>query len=276
MKLRGAFTMIELLLAVMMVGVITALVSMTFSAITNGWQASADYIDKLARTDYALDRITSSLKSCYYPHGGSQDYAYGFYLEDKGDGTSPTKSDILSWRTKSNDTVSSTDALADSVYRVQFLMLEEGENDYAVPIKKTGLYSRTRIDEELAPKDDDEEEDLTFENKKLYPPQLVSEGITGFNCRVMKEPLKKDTKKGENEEAAFEDTFEASNAVPYKVELTFYLADRDNPKYRRKTAPIMKIVRLPIYEQSLNGAETPSSQSSKEEKSTSGGKAKVK
>lgn len=273
MSAHRAFTMIELLLAVLMVGVITALVTMTFSAITGGWQASADYIDKLARTDYALDRISASLKSCYYPHGGSQDYAYGFYLDDKGDGSRVEKSDIVSWRTKSKDTVSSTDAHADSVYRVQFLMLEEGDNDYAIPIKKTGLYSRTRIDEELAPKDDADEDDFTFENKKLYPPQLISDAISGFNCRVMKEPPSKDTKRGENDESAFEDTFEASNSVPYKVELTFYLADREHKNYRRKAAPIMKIIRIPLYEQSLSGSETPS-QAAKSKQSSGGGRKK--
>lgn len=261
MNIRRGFTMIELLLAVLMVGVITALVTMTFSAITNGWQASADYIDKLARTDYALDRITASLKSCYYPHGGAQDYAYGFYLEDNGDGSRPGKSDIVSWRTKSHDTVSSTDSHADTVYRVQFLMLEEGDSDYSIPIKKTGLYSRTRIDEEIAIKESEDEDDLTFDNKKLYPPQLVSDSVVGFNCRVMPEPLKRDSKNGRNEESAFKDVFDASNAVPYKVELTFYLADKDKPHYARETAPIVKIVRLPIYEQSLSGAETPSSKS---------------
>lgn len=268
---RRGFTLIELLLAVLMLGVITALVSMTFSAITNGWQVSADYIDKLARTDYALDRITSSLKSCYYPHGGSQDDAYGFWLEDKGDGHRIDNSDIVSWRTKSNDTVASTDAHADTVYRVQFLMLEKGDNDWAVPIKKDGLYSRTQIDTDIAIKESDDEDDLTLANKKFYPPQLVSESVTGFNCRVMKEPLKRDTKNARNDESAFKDTFDVSNSVPYKVELTFYLADKDKPKYSREVAPIVRIVKIPMYEQSLSGAELPSAANSKNKPASSGG-----
>lgn len=263
MSNRRAFTMIELLLAVLMVGVITALVTMTFSAITNGWQASADYIDKLARTDYALDRITSALKSCYYPHGGSQDYVYGFWLDDRGDGTSIDNSDIVSWRTKSRDLVSSTDAISDSIYRVQFLMLEKDNNNYAIPITKTGLYARTKIDDAIAITEDENEDDLSFENKKLYPPSLISDSVVGFNCRVMPEPLNRDTNNGRNEESAFKDTFDASNSVPYKVELTFFLADKDKPKYSRECAPIVKIVRLPIYEQSLSGADLPSSKDNK-------------
>lgn len=272
MNFRRAFTMIELLLAVMMVGVITAFITMTFSAITNGWAVSADYVDKLARADYALERITAALKSCYYPHLGSQDDKYGFYLEDNGDGTRADKSDVISWRTKSHDAVSSTDAMADTVYRIYLMMLEEGDNDYAVPITKTGLYARAIVDEEIAVDRTEDEDDMTIGNKELFPPYLISDSVAGFNCRVMKEPTTRDTRNARNDESAFQDKFDISNAVPYKVELTFYLADNDEKKRNRETAPIVKIVKLPLYEQSLTGAETPASESKNGGKTGGGGR----
>ena len=62
----------------------------------------------------------------------------------------------------------------------------------------------------------------------------------------------------ENDRRSFEDEFSESNSVPYKVELTFYLADRDGRSYRTDTAPVVRIVRIPIHEQSLDGAKVPS------------------
>jgi hypothetical protein len=50
------------------------------------------------------------------------------------------------------------------------------------------------------------------------------------------------------------DEFAESNSVPYKVELTFYVADADGRSYRTDTAPVMRIIRLPMHEQSLDGA----------------------
>ena len=46
--------------------------------------------------------------------------------------------------------------------------------------------------------------------------------------------------------------------MPYKVELTFWVADPEAKSYRSNTAPVMRIVRIPIYEQSKDGAQPPS------------------
>jgi hypothetical protein len=89
---------------------------------------------------------------------------------------------------------------------------------------------------------------------------LIADGVVGFNCRVMKSA---DDAKGslrnasENDKRSFEDEFAESNSVPYKVELTFYLADQDGRSYRTDSAPVVRIVRIPIHEQSLDGAKTP-------------------
>ena len=67
-----AFTMLELLFAVMLTSVVTVLCIATFNAVSTGWQVSTDYIDKMQRTDYALDQVITGLRSMYYPHDGEQ------------------------------------------------------------------------------------------------------------------------------------------------------------------------------------------------------------
>lgn len=266
--MRRAFTMIELLLATLLVGVVTALSALTFQAVSRGWQVSADYMDKMQRTDYALNQVISGLRSMYYPHDGKQDDRYGFQLADNGDGDSPRNSDVITWSKTGPAIVGTKNAIADTVHRVQVMVLEEGNSDYQEPIQKTGLYARLCGDEALIPKTGegngtvDDDTDYSFSNVDLYQPVLVADGVVGFNCRVLKkaEDAEGGTGKGgENDRQTFEDEFAESNSVPYKVELTFQIEKADDTfRSQTRRAPMVRIVRIPIHEQSLDGAQPPS------------------
>lgn len=261
--MRRAFTMIEMLVATLLVGVLTTLSIMTFLAVSNGWQVSTDYLDKMQRTDYALNQVISGLRSMYYPHDGKQSENYGFVLENRGDGDDPRESDVITWSKTGPAIVGTKNAIADTVHRVQVMVLEEGNNDYQEPIQKTGLYARLCSDAALIPADDNDDTDLTFANEDLYQPILILDGVRGFNCRVLKtmEEANKEqgvNRKGGNDEKKFEDEFAESNAVPYKVELTFHI-EKPDENFRSQTirAPMVRIVRIPIHEQSLDGNTTP-------------------
>ena len=253
--MRRGFTLVEILLAVVLLGVITVVTMMTFNAVTHGWQASTDYLDKMQRTDFALNQVVSGLRSLYYPHNGEQSYDYGFYLTNNGEGDDPRSSDIIEWSKRGSAIIGSKSAAADTVHRVQLMVLEEGNHDYMDPIEVTGLYARHCPDVTLRPKDNPDDIDFSFKNDEMYQPVLIADGIAGFNCRVLKD---KEKVEAEHDESLFEDEWETSNAVPYKVELTFYLEDPDGKAYRSTAAPIMRIVRLPLFEQSLDGAAPPS------------------
>ena len=270
--MRRAFTLIELLLAAVLLGVLTSLTMMTFNSVTHGWQVSTDYLDKMQRTDFALNQVISGLRSLYYPHGGEQSYDYGFYLTDNGDGEDPDRSDVIEWSKRGSAIVGSKSAAVDTVHRVQLMVLEEGNRDYVEPIEVTGLYARHCPDVTLRPKDNHDDIDFSFGNDEMYQPVLVADGIIGFNCRVLPNDEKVEA---EHDESLFEDKWDTSNAVPYKIELTFYLADSDGRAYRSNTAPIMRIVRMPLYEQSKDGAAPPSEKAARESggarRSSSGG-----
>ena len=271
---RRGFTMIEMLLATMLVGVLTTFSVLTFRSVSHGWQVSADYLDKMQRTDYALDQVISGLRSMYYPHDGSQNDKYGFVLVNKGDGEDPRRSDVIEWSKLGSAIVGTKSTKADSVHRVQIMVLEEGDNDYAEPIQKTGLYARTMRDSALGEDKDDDDTDLTFANEELYQPILVADGITGFNCRVLKKAEDAEAsgaKDNENDRKKFEDEFAESNSVPYKVELTFQI-EKPDESFRSQTqrAPLVRIVRIPIHEQSLDGAAPPVSEG--KDKKKNGGK----
>ena len=259
---RG-FTMLEMLLATVLVGVLTTFSILTFRSVSRGWQVSTDYLDKLQRTDYALDQVISGLRSMYYPHDGSQNGKYGFMLTNNGDGEDPRRSDVIEWSKLGAAIVGTSSDKADSVHRVQVMVLEEGDDDYAEPIQKTGLYARIMRDSALGDERDEDDTDLTFGNAELYQPILVADGVTGFNCRVLKsaeeaESATSGARGTKNDVKKFEDEFAESNAVPYKVELTFFMEKPDDTfRSQTKRAPLVRIVRIPIHEQSLDGAAPP-------------------
>ena len=259
--MRRGFTMIEMLLATVLVGVLTTFSILTFRSVSHGWQVSADYLDKMQRTDYALNQVVSGLRSMYYPHDGSQNEKYGFVLVNKGDGEDPRRSDVIEWSKLGSAIVGTKSDKADSVHRVQVMVLEEGDNDWAEPIQKTGLYARIMRDSALGEDKDEDDTDLTFGNEELYQPILVADGITGFNCRVLKKAEDAEgsgARDNQNDRKKFEDEFAESNSVPYKVELTFQIEKPDDTFRSRTTrAPMVRIVRIPIHEQSLDGAAPP-------------------
>jgi len=294
---RRAFTMIEMLLAVFLVGLLTTFSVLTFNSVSRGWQISTDYMDKMQRTDFALNQVISGLRSMYYPHDGKQSDNYGFVLINNGDGEDPDSSDIIEWSKTGSAIVGTKSAVADTVHRVQLMILEEGNDDYRdangrrYPIEVTGLYARQCPDVALRPAEGEDKEDIdyTFQNAEMYQPVLISDGIVGFNCRVLKTADSREKgarNASENDADSFEDEFSdtgdgkgadaksvtrtkgvggdkndtpKTQTVPYKIELTFRMSDPEGKGYRSNTAPIMRIIRIPIHEQSLDGNATPDS-----------------
>ena len=259
---RRGFTLVEILLATVILGVITVVTTLTFQSVSHGWQVSTDYVDKQQRTDYALNQVVSGLRSMYYPHDGEVNGKYGFVLHDNGDGDNPRTSDVIEWSKKGSAIVGNKNAIADTVHRVQVMVLEEGDNDYREPIQKTGLYARLCGDAALLPNVDGDDTDYTFGNVDLYQPLLIADGVVGFNCRVLKKAEDAEgsvRNAGENDRKKFEDEFADSNSVPYKVGLTFQI-ERPDDTFRSRTerAPMVRIVRIPIHEQSLDGNVPPS------------------
>jgi prepilin-type N-terminal cleavage/methylation domain-containing protein len=252
---RGAFTLVEMLVAMLISAIIVILSVMTFNGVSASWTSAAEYMDKFQRSDYALNQVVGALRSMYYPHDGQQDGRYGFILSNNGDGEDADSSDVIEWSKIGRAIVGNKSSVADSVHRVRIMVLEEGNSDWKKEIAETGLYARLCPDAAL--RGDQEDVDFSFENNEMYQPVLISSGVCGFNCRVVKEPPKTSSSDNENEEKDFEDEFAESNAVPYKVELSFRMIDPDTRAYRSGAAPIVRIVRIPIYEQSLDGKVTP-------------------
>ena len=275
--------MIELLLATMLVGVLTTLSILTFQAVTHGWQASTDYLDKMQRTDYALNQLIIALRSAYWPDsaaGQSESKTggkgadpsksrntYGFCDPYDRGGERPSDSDVIEWTKKGSALIGSESVMADSVHRVRVMILEEGDTEdgdddkfekfkFREPIRKTGLYARAFVDPALA-SDTSEKDDA----HDVYPqPTLVADGVVGFRCRTIKEPPSKTNdksrKKGGYDKDAdtVKDTYE-DKGFPYEVELTLFMEKRDDEFFSQKEkSTVVRVVKIPIYEHSQGGS----------------------
>ena len=284
--MRRAFTMIEMLLATMLVGVLTTLSILTFQAVTHGWQASTDYLDKMQRTDYALNQLIIALRSAYWPEESEgrsgkaaettkragEDSAdrnqYGFYDPYDREGDRPSDSDIIEWTKKGSALIGSENAMADSVHRVRVMILEEGDTEdgdddkfarfkFREAVKKTGLYARAFVDPALA--SDTREKDGAHD---YYPqPTLVADGVVGFRCRTIKEPPSKTNdksrKKGgyDKDSDAVQDKYE-DKGFPYAVELTLFIEKRDDEFFSQKEkATVVRVIKIPVYEHSQGGSK---------------------
>jgi len=282
--MRRAFTLIELLLATMLLGVLTTLSVLTFLAVTHGWQASTDYLDKIQRTDYAFNQLIIALRSAYWPESGESTTTkdaektqggsgsggernqYGFYDPYDRSGERPTDSDIVEWTKKGSALIGSENVMADTVHRVRVMVLEEGDTEdgdddkfkkfkFREAVKKTGLYARAFVDPGLA-SDTSEEDDA----REYYAqPTLVADGVTGFRCRTIKEPPSKTSDKGgkkgsyDKDSDAIADKFE-DKGFPYAVELTLFIEQRDDELFsQHEKSTVVRVVRIPVYEHSQGG-----------------------
>lgn len=253
MRKRG-FTLLELLLAVVLLGLMTTVSIATYRAITTGWRVSRDYVDRLERTDYALDQLVSALRGAYYPHEGRQNADFGFLLIDNGDGEDPRSSDVIEW-TKTGAALVGDQASGDALHRVQVRVLEEGDSSWGVRISRTGLYARVRPMAGVVTSSSatDDEKSYTFDNAELYAPVLIAKDVEGFNCRVKEK--KPDSASKKESADAYEDEFLSTNALPYQVQMTFYVLKEDPDYVSQKTrVPLMRSVILPLHKQSLDGA----------------------
>ena len=279
--------MVEMLFAIFLVGVLTTLSFLTFQSVTRGWQASTDYLDKMQRTDYALNQLIIAMRSAYWPEegesgagkssettkgGGTNDgkdrNQYGFYDPYDREGDRSSDSDIIEWTKKGSALIGSENAMADSVHRVRVMILEEGDTEdgddekferfrFREAIKKTGLYARAFVDPGLASTSEEKDDKHDF-----YPqPTLVSDGVVGFRCRTIKEPPSKTNDKSEKKGGydkdadTVEDTFE-DNGFPYAVELTLFIEKRDDDFFSQKEKQtIVRVVKIPVYEHSKGGSK---------------------
>ena len=242
--MRRAFTIVELMLAVMILSILTIVSTWTFHTIVRNWNLSTEMADNVQRTDYALAQITSALRSAYFPTSGEVTDADGFQLEDNNPRNEPDESDMIAWTKLGPAIVGRNSRFAKAAHHISLYVVEPGKSDVEA-YANGGLVCDVIGEKKFRP-DDFDEDDL--DNWDHF---VLSENVQGFNCRVLdkNQPFKDD-------QANWQDTWDTSNCIPRRVQLTFWMKPIDKEK---EPYPIVRVIEIPLWDISQNPVKTDSS-----------------
>lgn len=210
------FTLLEVLMAVAIFGLVTAVVAGALSSVSLAWRKGTRLSDQLSHADFVMEQLVMGLRSAYYPNAGVTP-AYGFTMDDQGSGDG--SSDSMSWVKIGGSLVGADCPFAGSPHRIQFLC-EPGKKEGGAMIRAWRLQDQT---EEFDPELD-------------VKPVPLSNRIRGFNVRCFEKYL-------ETGEIEWLDEWKETNRLPRKVEITLYL---EPPTEGEDPMEIMRIVDLPV------------------------------
>ena len=200
-KIRNAaasgVTLIELMLAMAILGTLSVVISMIFNVGVETWRAGTTLADEARNADAIMEQVSMALRSAYYPETRSPTYEYGFQHIDGGE--SPKAEDSISWIKIGNSLIGEDVPWAGAAHRVELRMGDEEAGP--------GLYVKAW---QLAGLDDefDPEEDAT--------PLLLSDQVVSFDVQ-MRDP---DYAENVGEPYEWLDEWTPSNRIPTHILVT--------------------------------------------------------
>jgi prepilin-type N-terminal cleavage/methylation domain-containing protein len=185
---RG-FTLLEILVAVVLLATAFTIIWSTFAATLNGWRRSSEFVDRITHGDFVIDQLVSSLRSTAF--FANRPDKFGFWLDSRGGGDSPR--DSISWVTSGSAFMRPDDPLANGLHRIM-LTVEDAPGGNQTLAVRAFQHMTEEID-----KDD-------------VDPWFVSSRVIGLDCRVYN-----------FEDEDWDDEWEDTNAVPSLVEVTVFM-----------------------------------------------------
>lgn len=224
-RLRQAFTLVEVLIALTLLGLLTAMLFTSFNAIVRAWESGRTAIDATNHADYLLEQLSAALRSAYFPGSGEK---YGLIFTDDGD--DPRSHDLIEW-TKVGAALVGEDAdFANVPHRVRVTVTEPD-----APFPGGFTVRAWRQDLQLDAFDPDRD---TIELS-------LSPKVIGLNCRL----LDPDSARTADDELNWIDEWTKTNTLPTALELTLWMepAEKDADPIEAK-----RIIELPMGALSQN------------------------
>ena len=239
--MRRGFTMVEMLLSIMILAIMTIVSTMVFHTVVRNWTLATDMADNMQRVDYVTAQVVYALRSAYFPTSGETTNADGFSLIDGNENNDPEESDAISWTKLGPAIVGRNSRFARSPHRVTLFVRSERDADEEHP---AGLIAQVIGEDKFRPDDFDEEDENNWDWF------LLGSQVQGFNCRVLDkdEPFSSGM-------ANWQDTWDTSNCIPRRVQLTFWMKpiDEDKDPY-----PVVRVLDIPLWDISQNPLKTDS------------------
>lgn len=196
---RFGFTLVEVLIALTLLGLLTIMLFTSFHAVVRAWEIGRATIDATGHSDYLMDQLTAALRSAYYPGTGEK---YGLIFTDDGEGE--TARDWIEW-TKVGPSLVGEDAEFSNVpHRIRVSVTDE---DGRFP----GGFTVRAWRQDLQLEDFDPEEHTA---ELCLSPKVVA-----FNCRM----LDPDQERTVDDDINWIDEWTKTNTLPTALELTLWM-----------------------------------------------------
>ena len=233
--------MLEILLAIMILSIMTIISTLVFQTVVRNWTIATEMADSMQRVDYVTAQVTYALRSAYFPTSEKTTEADGFMLLDHNENNDPDESDVISWTKLGPAIVGRNSRFARSPHRVTLFVRSERDADEEHP---AGLIAQVIGEDKFRPDDFDDEDETNWDWF------LLGSQVQGFNCRVLDkdEPFSSGM-------ANWQDTWDTSNCIPRRVQLTFWMKpiDEDKDPY-----PVVRVLDIPLWDISQNPLKTDS------------------
>jgi prepilin-type N-terminal cleavage/methylation domain-containing protein len=206
---RRGFTLLEVLVAMVILSIAMTVAWQTFSTATRAWIGGREQMETLHHGDFVLGRLTEALRSLASFETAPEKYAFTIEHNPTGCGEH-----TISWVTASSAFLPPNDPLARGLHRIAVGAGADDDGNEGLLVSAWPYLA----DEETVEKTS----------------RLVSEEIKGLTCRAY------DTTPGEE---GWRDDWEDSNNVPGLVEITLCA---DSANERDDPVEFRKLIEIPL------------------------------
>lgn len=189
--MKRGFTLLEVMIAIVILAVAMTVAFQTFSAVTRAWTGAQKVMDTMHHGDFVLGQLNSALRSMAFLTNSQEQCAFRIENDPIGEGEHK-----ISWVTGNSAFIPPGEKLyAHGLHRIE---VGGGEDEDGVEGLVVTVWPYLADEEKV--------------EKKSW---FVSENIKGLSCKVY------DTHDGEE---GWKDKWEYSNAIPGLIEITLYAA----------------------------------------------------
>ena len=193
-KNAAGFTLLELIVAMVILVIMMSVIFQAFSATLRGWRRGTEVSDGIKHGDFAMQQLASVLNSTIYFYNDKKSYAFTFEKETYNG----LPADIISFVTASSAFMPEGSPLKNGPHRIKIYIDEDGNPalfSFAVP-------ALADIEE--------------FENEYETEPHLVSRVIQGLEIMVYDE-----------ESELWTEEWEKKNSIPERIKITVFVPSED-------------------------------------------------
>lgn len=219
---RRGLTLVELLLALTLLGLLSVMLFGSFHAVVRSWEAGRAAIDNAGHADYLMDQLVAALRSAYCPGQGED---YGLILTDDGD-----DNDAIEWCKVGPALVGEDAEFAPVPHRVR-VFVTPPDGDFPGGFTVRAWRQALQLDD--------------FDPELDTVELTLSPRVIGLNCRV----LDPDQERNADDTLNWADDWAKTNTLPAALELTLLMRPAEDGEDPTETK---RIVEIPLAELSQN------------------------